>query len=75
MTIKKIVINANDHVRISKYKNIFGKDYDPNWYDFVLKKLNTLCCGHMLLVILTVKEFLECFTKNSCKRQIKHNLG
>ena len=23
--------NAGDHVRISKYKNIFAKDYTPNW--------------------------------------------
>ena len=22
---------VNDHVRISKYKNIFGKGYAPNW--------------------------------------------
>ena len=22
---------VGDHVRISKYKNIFGKEYMPNW--------------------------------------------
>ena len=28
----------------------------------VLKKLKTLCCGHTLLMILTGKKLLECFT-------------
>ena len=30
------------HVRISKYKNIFTKDYTPNWSEeiFVIKKTN-----------------------------------
>ena len=30
-----------DHVRISKYKNIFAKDYTPNWSEevFVIKKI------------------------------------
>ena len=33
--------NAGDHVRISKYKNIFAKGYTPNWYEevFVIKKV------------------------------------
>ena len=32
---------VNDHVRISKYKNIFAKGYTPNWSEevFVIKKV------------------------------------
>ena len=32
---------VGDHVRISKYKNIFAKDYTPNWSEevFVIKKI------------------------------------
>ena len=32
---------VGDHVRISKYKNIFAKGYTPNWSEeiFVTKKL------------------------------------
>ena len=32
---------VGDHVRISKYKNIFAKGYAPNWSDeiFVVKKI------------------------------------
>ena len=31
---------VNNHVRISKYKNIFAKEYAPNWSEevFVVKK-------------------------------------
>ena len=25
---------VDDHVRISKYKNIFAKDYTPNWFEY-----------------------------------------
>ena len=39
-----------------------------------LKKLKTLWCEHILLVVLTENKFLHCFTKNICKNQIKNNL-
>ena len=31
---------VGDHVRISKYKNIFAKGYSPNWSEkiFIVKK-------------------------------------
>ena len=35
---------VDDHVRISKYKNIFAKGYMPNWSEelFIIKKLKIL---------------------------------
>ena len=32
---------VGDHVRISKYKNIFAKGYTPNWFEevFVVSKI------------------------------------
>ena len=32
---------VGDHVRISKYKNVFAKGYTPNWYEevFVVSKI------------------------------------
>ena len=32
---------VEDHVRTSKYKNIFAKGYTPNWYEevFVIKEV------------------------------------
>ena len=37
---KDLKFKVNDHVRISKYKNIFAKGYAPNWSEdiFVVKK-------------------------------------
>ena len=39
---------AGDHVRISKYKNIFAKGYTPNWSEEIFDvKKKKLCLGHM----------------------------
>ena len=54
---------VGNHVRISKYKNIFAKGYMPNWSKYSsLKKLRILCNGHIfqshmnhLVEILTLK--------------------
>ena len=34
-------MKAGDHVRISKYKNVFAKGYSPNWSeeDFAINKI------------------------------------
>ena len=56
-----------DHVRISKYKNIFAKGYTPNWSEevFVIKKVkNTVAWtnvindlnGDQIIGIFFVKE-------------------
>ena len=38
---KDLKFKVGDHVRISKYKNIFAKGYMPNWSEevFVIKKV------------------------------------
>ena len=40
---------VGDHVRISKYKNIFAKGYASNWSEevFVVNKLKIQFLGHM----------------------------
>ena len=67
---------VDDHVRISKCKNIVAIIFVPDWSeeDFVTKNLKTLCRGHMLLVILMESELLEHFMKRNCKKQIKKSL-
>ena len=44
---------VGDHVRISKYKNIFAKGYTPNWSEeaFVIKEVKIQFHGHMVLMI------------------------
>ena len=64
---------VGDHVRISKYKNVYAKGYVPNWSEKCLQNLKILFRGHMLLVILKVKNLLEHFTKKNGKK-IKKNL-
>ena len=67
---------VSDLVRISKYKNI-SADYftfQIGVKKFLsLKKLKILVTD-MLLMILTVKNVLERFTKKNCKKQTKNNL-
>ena len=40
-------IKVGDHVRISKYKNIFAKGYTPNWSEevFVISKIKNVVLG------------------------------
>ena len=65
-----------DHVRISKYKNVFAKGYTPDWSEeiFVILKLKIQFHGHMLLIILMVKKLLKHSMKKNCKRLIRKNL-
>ena len=44
---KDLKFEVGDHVRTSKYKNIFAKDYPPNWSEevFVIgENKNTVPC-------------------------------
>ena len=68
---------VGDHVRISKYKNIFSKGCMPNWSEeiFIIKKIKILYHGHMLLMILMVKKLLVLFMKMNYKAQGQMNLG
>ena len=67
---------VGDHVRISKYKNIFAKMYMPNWSEeILLRKFEILYHEHMLLMILLVKKLLVHFMKMNYKAQINKNLG
>ena len=54
-------VKVGDHVRISKYENIFAKKF------LQLKKLKIQFHGHMLLMTLMVKKLLEYFMKKNYK--------
>ena len=49
-----------DHVRISKYKNIFAKGYMPNWSEevFVIKKVKNTVPWTYVINDLNVEEIL-----------------
>ena len=61
---------VSDHVRISKYKNIFAKGDTRNSSEevFMIKKVKNT------VPTLTEKKLLEHFMRKNCKRQIKQSL-
>ena len=69
-------IKVGDNDRISKYKNIFVKDYISNWSEefFVITKVKKDFVVDILLVVLTEKKLLEHFAKKNCKKQTKKSL-
>ena len=75
---KYLKFNSGDHVRISnpKIKAFLQKaTFQIGQKKCLrLKNLKMLCRVHMLLVILTVKKLLQCFTKKNCKKPIKKSL-
>ena len=66
-----MIIEEYRNIKIFLQKDIFKIGLKKF---FLLKKLKTLCRGHMLLVILKVKKLFERFTKNNCKKQIRKRL-
>ena len=54
-----------DHIRISKYKNIFAKGYTPNWSEeiFVIKEIK-----NTIPWMLMLRKLLEHSMKKTCKR-------
>ena len=67
---------VGDHVRVSKYKNIFAKGYAPNCSEelLLLVGLKIQSRGLMLLVPWMVKKLLEIFMKKNCKKLVKKSL-
>ena len=64
---------VGDHVRISKYKNIFQNIFGLK-KSLLLLKLKMQFHGHMLSMISRRKKLLEHFMKREYKRLIKKNL-
>ena len=64
-------------VRISKYKNIFGKTYTPDWSEkvFVIKKVkNTVPWTYLISHLKAEKTVGMSCEKKNCKKQIKKTL-
>ena len=68
---------VGDHVRISKYKNIFAKEYMPTWSEeiFIIKKIKNTVPGTYVLNDLNGEKLLVHFMKMNCKRLSRMNLG
>ena len=68
---------VGDHVRISKYKNIFAKGYTPNQSEevFVIKKVKNTVPRIYVINDLNGEEILGAFYEKNCKRLLNKNLG
>ena len=61
---------AGDHVRISKYKNIFAKGYTPNWSEevFVIKKIKNTVLWTCVINDLNSEEIIETFYEKEFRK-------
>ena len=71
--VTKPKFKVGNHVRISKYKNIFAKRYTQNWSEevFVVSKSKDAVPCTYVISGLNVKKLLEVFMKKNCKKQAK----
>ena len=63
---KNFKFKVGDHVRISKYKNIFAKGYMPNWSEeiFIIKKIKNTAPWTYVLNDLNDEEIIGTFYEN-----------
>ena len=61
---------VGDHVRISKYKNIFAKGYAPNWSEeiFIIKKIKTTIPWIYVISDLNGKEIVGSFYEKELQK-------
>ena len=61
---------VGDHVRISKYKNIFAKGYTPNWSEavFVVKKVKNTVSWTYIINDLNAKEIIGAFYEKDLQK-------
>ena len=79
--LHKLIIRKFKKRRVYSY--FIGNNWGANDTDMQLitkfnkgiTKLKILCHRHMSIVILTLRTFLDCFSKKSCQKQIKKSLG
>ena len=76
INFKKEINNKNpkfkvgDHVRISKYKNIFAKGYMPNWSEeiFIIKKIKNTVPWTYVINDLNGEEIIGTFYENELQK-------
>ena len=61
---------VSDHVRISKYKNIFAKRYAPNWSEeiYVVKKVKTIVSWTYVINDLNGEKIIGSFYEKELRK-------
>ena len=67
---------VGNHVKISKYKNIFKKGYTPNQSEevFVIKKVKNIVPWTYIINTFNGEEIVATLQEKYCKNQIKKSL-
>ena len=72
--ITKPKFKVGDHVRISKYKNIFAKGYTQNWSEvFVVSKIKDTLPWTYVISDLNGEKIAGSFYEKNCKKLVKKN--
>ena len=66
-------LKVGDHVRISKYKNIFTKGYTPNWFEevFLVSKIKNTVPWTCVINDLNGEEIIETFYEKSDEKEFR----
>ena len=67
---KDLKFRVGDHVRISKYKNIFAKGYTPNWSEevFISSKIKNTVPWTYVINDLNGEEIIGTFYENELQK-------
>ena len=67
---KKPKFKVGDHIRISKYKNIFAKGYTPNWSEetFVIKEIKNTVPWTYVINDLNGEEIIGTFYEKELQK-------
>ena len=70
LIFKNSKFKVSDHVRTSKYKNIFAKGYTPNWWEeiYVVSKFKNTVPWTYVISDLNGEEIIGNFHKNELQK-------
>ena len=73
---KDLKFNVGDHVRLSKYKNIFAKGYTPNWSEelFVVSRIKNTVPWTYVISDLNGEPISGSLYEKNCKKLVNKNL-
>ena len=73
--VKDPKFKVGNHIKISKYKNIFAKGYTQNWSEevFVVSKIKSTVPWTYVISDLNGEEITGLFMKKSCEKLVNKN--
>ena len=68
--VTKLKFKVSDHVRISKYKNLFAKEYTQNWSEkvFVVSKVKNTVPGTNVISDLNIEKIAGSFYEKELQK-------